>query len=97
MGWSGVPSCPWLVTESDGTPRCSRTSLREQLKVLEAARFTLFDQTFIDEAFASWQKRAPHLKAGVCSPAACPSRWVRFVNSLNARSGWPMLRSQSLH
>ena len=71
MGWSRIPSCPWMVSDGEGVPRCSYGPVRDRLKPLEAARFTVFNQSFIDEAIAS-----------ECTPKSCPSRWNRFLNSL---------------
>ncbi len=82
-GWSRPSSCPWASTDSAGNLRCSYLPLREHLRVLEAARFTVFNQGFIDEAVSAWQRSVPHPRAGECSRATCPSGWTRFANSLH--------------
>jgi hypothetical protein len=82
MGWSRIPSCSWLVSDSNGVPRCSYGPMRDEVKVLEAARFTVFNQGFIDEAIANWRENSPQGTARGCSPRVCPSRWNRFLNSL---------------
>ena len=53
------------------------------MRTLEAARFTVFNQGFIDEAIASLREHPPDGGAGECSPRLCPSRWNRFLNSLH--------------
>lgn len=86
MGWSRIPSCSWLMSDTNGVPRCSRGPMRAELKVLEAARFTVFHQGFIDEAIANWLENSPQRGASECSPRVCPSRWNRVLNSLHPSS-----------
>lgn len=87
MGWSRIPSCSWLLPDSKGVPRCSRGPLRDELKALEAARFTVFDQGFLDQAIANWRERSPQGGVTECSPRVCPSRWNRLLNSLYPSPG----------
>lgn len=81
-GWSRIPSCSWLVSDG-GVPRCSYGPLRDKIGSLEAARFTVFDQAFIDEAIANWREHSPLDGASECSPKTCPSRWNRLLNSFH--------------
>lgn len=68
----------------EGVPRCSYSTLREHLGPLEAARFTVFDQTYIDGAIATLREHSRGSGSGGCSPKSCPSRWNRLLNSFRA-------------
>jgi hypothetical protein len=70
------------MSDSNGVPRCSYGAMRDEVNVLEAARFTVFNQSFIDEAIANWRENSHQGGASECSPRVCPSRWNRFLNSL---------------
>jgi hypothetical protein len=72
--------CPWAVLDRDGSPRCRYAPLRESLRALGVAQFTLFDQSYVSRAIAYWRENFPEDYTYDCTPSNCPSRVARFLS-----------------
>ncbi len=92
MGWSRAPACSWVFADRDGTPRCAYTPLAARLRVLEAARYISFDQTYIDRAFENWREHGCQEGSQACTPGACPNRVTRFLESLHPKRAASLAR-----
>ncbi len=81
-GWSTTQRCSWTVLDKDGNPCCRYAPLREQIGILEAAQFTLFDQSYVSRAIAYWRENFPEDYTYSCTPGNCPSKVARFLSLL---------------
>ena len=83
QGWRRAPACSWMKMDSTGEFRCVYRALGSPAAALEVARFTFFDQRFVDAEVERLNVGYRGQLANVCSPDTC-ARWLpKFADAVH--------------